>query len=54
MSELNDDQKKTIATLPTLEATLKELEDVKKATEVIHFKISCLPHDEANRICLDT
>ena len=33
-SELNDDQKKTLATLPSLEAVRKELEEVRKAVEV--------------------
>ncbi|OCB88720.1 hypothetical protein A7U60_g4101 [Sanghuangporus baumii] len=34
-SELNDDQKKTLATLPSLEAVRKELEEVKKAVETL-------------------
>ena len=33
-SELNEDQKKTLLTLPTLEAIRKELEETKKAVEV--------------------
>jgi len=32
--ELNDDQKRSITTLPGLEAVVKELEEVKKAIEV--------------------
>jgi hypothetical protein len=31
---LNDDQKRTLKTLPSLEAVQKELEEVKKAIEV--------------------
>ncbi|KAI5123654.1 hypothetical protein M0805_001684 [Coniferiporia weirii] len=34
-AELNDDQKKTLATLPSLEAVRKELEETKKAVEVL-------------------
>ncbi|KAH8119227.1 hypothetical protein DFH11DRAFT_1563669 [Phellopilus nigrolimitatus] len=34
-AELNDDQKKTLATLPSLEAVLKELEETRKAVEVL-------------------
>ncbi|KAL5507347.1 hypothetical protein ACEPAH_6803 [Sanghuangporus vaninii] len=34
-SELNDDQKKTLVTLPSLEAIRKELEEVKKAVETL-------------------
>lgn len=32
--KLNDDQKRTLKTLPTLEAVAKELSEVKKAVEV--------------------
>jgi hypothetical protein len=32
--KLNDDQKRTLKTLPSLEAVQKELEDVKKLIEV--------------------
>jgi hypothetical protein len=32
--KLNDDQKRTLKTLPSLEAVQKELEEVKKAIEV--------------------
>lgn len=32
---LNDDQKRTLKTLPSLEAVQKELEEVKKAIEVV-------------------
>ncbi|THH05379.1 hypothetical protein EW145_g4839 [Phellinidium pouzarii] len=34
-AELNDDQKKTLATLPSLEAVRKELEETRKAVEVL-------------------
>ncbi|KAL5485363.1 hypothetical protein ACEPAI_8005 [Sanghuangporus weigelae] len=34
-SELNDDQRKMLATLPSLEAVRKELEEVKKAVETL-------------------
>jgi len=33
-AELNDDQKRSLATLPVFEGILKELEDVRKAIEV--------------------
>ena len=33
-AELNDDQKRSVATLPGLEAVIKELEEAKKAIEV--------------------
>jgi hypothetical protein len=32
--KLNDDQRRTLTTLPALEAVLKELGEVKKAVEV--------------------
>lgn len=32
--ELNEDQKRSVSTLPSLEAVVKELEEVKKAIEV--------------------
>ena len=35
--KLNDDQKRTLKTLPTLEAIQKELGEVKKAVEVTTF-----------------
>lgn len=34
---LNEDQKRSIKTLPTMEAIHKELEDVKSAIEVRHL-----------------
>jgi hypothetical protein len=40
--KLNDDQKRTLKTLPTLEAVQKELGEVKKAVEVRNINISCL------------
>jgi len=33
-AELNEDQKRSVATLPGLEAVVKELEEAKKAIEV--------------------
>jgi hypothetical protein len=34
VEKLNEDQKRTLKTLPSLEAVYKELEEVKKAVEV--------------------
>jgi len=40
-SEYNEDQKRSVATLPDLEAVGKELEEVKRAIEVRQF-VYCL------------
>jgi hypothetical protein len=37
LEKLNDDQKRTLKTLPTLEAVQKELGEVKKAVEVCNL-----------------
>lgn len=39
--KLNDDQKRTLKTLPSLEAVQKELEEVKKAIEVRVGNLLC-------------
>jgi hypothetical protein len=46
VEKLNDDQRRTLKTLPGLEAVLKELGEVKKAVEVgwIVSIISDFPH----------
>jgi len=41
-SKLNDDQRAAIKSLPALEATVKELSEVKKAVEVCCIILSLL------------
>lgn len=40
MEKLNDDQQRTLKTLPVLEGVSKELEEVKKAIEVRLYELS--------------
>jgi len=40
---MNDDQRKALKSLPSLEAIVKELEEVKKAVEVCESRILALP-----------
>lgn len=40
--KLNDDQKRTLKTLPTLEAIQKELGEVKRAVEVRTTLLACI------------
>lgn len=41
--KLNDDQRRTLKSLPSLEAIVKELDEVKKAVEVRRSHISVFP-----------